>query len=113
MSTETNTLTAPTAPAQKSKAPDPDTNPIGYLMHYGWVPQGNPKSRTTLWMDPTKPTKDERRMVERMRIVDKKTKKEEITMQEEYTPAGWPLSRDQALDVQMERDEIKLAKKTA
>jgi hypothetical protein len=90
-------------PAQSTEEHDPELRPVEYLQSRGWKCEGNPKSKAARWLDPTKPLKDsyEKRPVAERKKPDGS---KEIIEQTFCTPAVWPLTRDDAVAVQMERD---------
>lgn len=99
--------TATASKAASAIAPDPDRDPSAYLLYHGWKPQGEPRHRYTLWLDPTKPAKPIEEWKESYRRKNPKTNKEEIVQQMVITPQATPMSRDQALDCQIARDYAK------
>lgn len=98
-------------PAKASgQAPDPWDNPIGYLRHYNWRPEGDPRNPATRWFDPRRSLTGKE---EKIKIGEKKlpgNKKEDIH-QVHYTPPAWPMTREEAVVEQMRRDEEEKAKK--
>lgn len=100
---------APSPASEEAKAiPDPDRDPIGYLRHHGWKCDGDPKRRTSRWLDPTKPAtaKDEKVKIGERALPG--GKKEDVH-QVYHTPAVWPISRDEAVQIQQDRDEARVA----
>lgn len=104
---QVQTSAPPPASSQEAvpvSAPDPDRDPIGYLRHHGWKCDGDPKRRTSRWLDPTKPAvaKDEKvKIGEKLLPGDKR----EDVFQVFHTPAVWPIGRDEAVLIQQDRDE--------
>ncbi len=91
-------------------APNPDLDPSGYLIAKGWKPLGLPPyTRDTCFLDPTKPENDieEVREITRRKVKDK----EEIVRGVFVTQRAFPMMRERAILVQMERDAAKESKK--
>lgn len=97
----------------KTDAPDfdPWDSPGEYLLSKGWKPQGDPRRHWTKWLDPTKPEKETYSKRLALTRVDPRTKKVEEIYQTVVTPAAWPLSRNEAVLIQIERDVAAQVKK--
>ncbi len=89
--------------------PDPWDDPVGYLRHHKWQPEGDPRRITCRWLDPLKPrtARDEKLKVGERKLPDKSV---QPVYQTHHTPAAWPMTRDEALAEQQRRDEEAKAK---
>lgn len=78
-------------------------DPVAYLQTKGWTPCGDPRYPGTSWLDPAKPEKD----TEEWEVVGQRTKPnrevEEIK-QLRITPRAFPVSLEDAVTTQLERD---------
>lgn len=87
---------------------DPDRDAATYLAAKGWkLYDGDPKREGSRWLDPTKPEQD---VESKVKVGVKKlpgNKGVEDILQTRILPAAWPLYRDAAVRVQMERDEAE------
>lgn len=112
------------ATAEKT-APIPDytEDPSGYLLAKGWKPLGPPKSPRTEWIDPTKPWPDgvysripvfsKDQFGNESRQTHKNEKNQTIqTEQVLWSPAAVPMTQEQAIRTQVER-EIREAARVA
>lgn len=87
------------------KAPDPVVDPVGYLLARGWSPEEGSKANApgTRWIDPEKPkvATEERVKVGEKVLPGNKT---EPIFQTRITMPAWPMTRQEAVSMQMERD---------
>ena len=90
-------------PKDANEIPDPQEDPAGYLLAHKWRPLGEIKRSNCRWIDPTRPLKDsyERKKVG-VRQLPNGTVEE--VFQTHFTAAAFPVSRDEAVAIQMERD---------
>lgn len=105
-----------TATAEADRAtskPDPFRDPVGYLKASGWVPDGDSRSRLCRWYDPTKPRVS---TVSQFPLGKKRNRDGKIVLgprnepielfQQVHTAAASPISRDDAIELQISRDEM-------
>lgn len=97
-----------------STIPDPYEDPVGYLKSRGWKPLGNPSWSSCRWKDPLKPRKgyftkqpilaaNADGEMEQVMVPDGfgKTRPGERPV---YHPPGEPVSMQEALGTQLDRD---------
>jgi len=108
--------TAQETPRAANQAPDPVLEPVKYLYWHKWKCFGNPNSDSfRCWYDPLKPRVDRWEKVEvvaanqygKLGPVHVKNHDNETVraVQERFIPKAEPVSRDEALAIQMQRDE--------
>jgi len=98
----------PQAPIQRTERIDPEANPVAYLLAKGWKPEGDPKAKTTTWLDPTKPqeVKSEMQVVAHRQLPNGTTTE---VKQLVVTHPSWPYSRESAVSLQQDRDAKAVA----
>jgi hypothetical protein len=104
---------AAAAPAREAEAPDPDRDPVGYLLAKGWRPEdGATPSLRCRWLEPGKPDRD---IETKVKAFDRPLPngKTEPVYQTQVTPAAWPLPLAQAVQLQRELDAEQAAKQGA
>lgn len=92
------------AVATKATVRTPWAAPGAYLQGHNWVPMGDPDHPSCRWLDPQAPEKATERKV-RTGMQKLPNGREEEVYQVHVTPARIPMPRDEAMMVQMARDE--------
>lgn len=107
--------------AASNKVPDPQQDPVAYLKHHKWTCLGNEHSTISrCWYDPTKPRVEKWERIEvsamtqfgEMQPVQVKNSQGHTVraVQDRFIPKCEPVNRDDAVQIQMTRDDEALQK---
>jgi hypothetical protein len=104
--TEPVPVLKPQAKGQSAGPPDDKRDAPGYLLFHGWKPDGDPYEEYTLWLDPTSPAAEEKKMVTYAK--KKMPNGTEVELKRLHvTMPALPVLRKEAVATQRARDRAK------